>query len=101
MQPTQGRETVSVPFAWLLSERNRLAAPAGIPGGAIPVFPGPVAPRTLLAYARDGRRGLPGLRRRSGLPLAQTPCPSCTSILDSLDGAAPHLAHPLNLAVVA
>jgi predicted dithiol-disulfide oxidoreductase (DUF899 family) len=35
------------------------------------------------------------------LPLAETPCPSCTSILDSLDGAAPHLARRLNLAVVA
>ncbi len=35
------------------------------------------------------------------LPLAETPCPSCTSILDSLDGAARHLTHRLNLAVVA
>ena len=35
------------------------------------------------------------------LPLAATPCPSCTSILDSLDGAARHLAQRLNLAVVA
>ncbi len=35
------------------------------------------------------------------LPLAETPCPSCTSILDSLDGAARHLAQELNLAVVA
>jgi predicted dithiol-disulfide oxidoreductase (DUF899 family) len=35
------------------------------------------------------------------LPLAETPCPSCTSILDSLDGAARHLAQRLNLAVVA
>ena len=35
------------------------------------------------------------------LPLAETPCPSCTSILDSLDGAAPHLASRLSLAVVA
>jgi predicted dithiol-disulfide oxidoreductase (DUF899 family) len=35
------------------------------------------------------------------LPLDETPCPSCTSILDSLDGAAPHLAQRLNLAVVA
>jgi predicted dithiol-disulfide oxidoreductase (DUF899 family) len=35
------------------------------------------------------------------LPLAETPCPSCTSILDSLDGAAPHLAQRINLAVVA
>ena len=31
----------------------------------------------------------------------QNPCPMCTSILDSLDGAAPHLAQRLNLAVVA
>jgi predicted dithiol-disulfide oxidoreductase (DUF899 family) len=35
------------------------------------------------------------------LPLAETPCASCTSILDSLDGAAPHLAQRLDLAVVA
>ena len=35
------------------------------------------------------------------LPLAETPCPSCTSILDSLDGAAPHLGSAINLAVVA
>jgi predicted dithiol-disulfide oxidoreductase (DUF899 family) len=35
------------------------------------------------------------------LPLAQTPSPSCTSILDSLDGTARHLVHRLNLAVVA
>jgi predicted dithiol-disulfide oxidoreductase (DUF899 family) len=35
------------------------------------------------------------------LPLAETPCPSCTSILDSLDGAARHLSKVINLAVVA
>jgi predicted dithiol-disulfide oxidoreductase (DUF899 family) len=35
------------------------------------------------------------------LPLIETPCPSCTSILDGLNGAAPHLAQRLNLAVVA
>jgi predicted dithiol-disulfide oxidoreductase (DUF899 family) len=35
------------------------------------------------------------------LALAETPCASCTSILDSLDGAAPHLAQAVNLAVVA
>ncbi len=34
-------------------------------------------------------------------PLTETPCPSCTSILDGLDGAAPHLAQRVNLAVVA
>jgi predicted dithiol-disulfide oxidoreductase (DUF899 family) len=35
------------------------------------------------------------------LPTVETPCPSCTSILDSLDGAGRHLGHRLNLAVVA
>jgi predicted dithiol-disulfide oxidoreductase (DUF899 family) len=35
------------------------------------------------------------------LPLVETPCASCTSILDSLDGAAHHLDQQLNLAVVA
>jgi predicted dithiol-disulfide oxidoreductase (DUF899 family) len=35
------------------------------------------------------------------LPLAEMPCPSCASILDSLDGAARHLAQRINLAVVA
>jgi predicted dithiol-disulfide oxidoreductase (DUF899 family) len=34
-------------------------------------------------------------------PEAERPCPSCTSILDSLDGAAPHLAQRVALAVVA
>jgi predicted dithiol-disulfide oxidoreductase (DUF899 family) len=35
------------------------------------------------------------------LPLAETPCASCTSIIDSLDGAAQHLRRRVNLAVVA
>jgi predicted dithiol-disulfide oxidoreductase (DUF899 family) len=44
----------------------------------------------------------PGPAGETGkLPLAETPCPSCTSILDSLDGAARHLDQQLNLAVVA
>lgn len=34
-------------------------------------------------------------------PQAGAPCPLCASMLDSLDGAAPHLAQHLNLAVVA
>jgi predicted dithiol-disulfide oxidoreductase (DUF899 family) len=34
-------------------------------------------------------------------PEAERPCPSCTSILDSLDGAARHLAQRVALAVVA
>jgi predicted dithiol-disulfide oxidoreductase (DUF899 family) len=48
----------------------------------------------------DTRPG-PAEGETARLPLPETPCPSCTSILDSLDGAAPHLARKLTLAVVA
>jgi predicted dithiol-disulfide oxidoreductase (DUF899 family) len=51
-------------------------------------------------WSGDTRPG-PAEGETARLPLAETPCPSCTSILDSLDGAAPHLAHPLNFVVVA
>jgi predicted dithiol-disulfide oxidoreductase (DUF899 family) len=51
-------------------------------------------------YSGDSRPG-PARGETAKLPLAETPCASCTSILDSLDGAAPHLAQKLNLAVVA
>ncbi|WP_448507591.1 DUF899 family protein [Immundisolibacter sp.] len=34
-------------------------------------------------------------------PQATAPCPLCTSMLDSLDGAVPHLGQHVNLAVVA
>jgi predicted dithiol-disulfide oxidoreductase (DUF899 family) len=36
----------------------------------------------------------------NGMPLGVA-CPSCTSIIDALDGAAPHIAQRINLAVVA
>jgi predicted dithiol-disulfide oxidoreductase (DUF899 family) len=35
------------------------------------------------------------------LALAEGPCPSCTALLDQLDGAAEHAAQQVNLAVVA
>jgi predicted dithiol-disulfide oxidoreductase (DUF899 family) len=47
----------------------------------------------------DTRPG-PAEGQTAKLPLAETPCPSCTSLLDSLDGAAPHLAQLINLVVV-
>src|SRR5204863_4401692 len=50
-------------------------------------------------YSGD-KRPAPG-GETGKLPLAETPCASCTSILDSLDGAAPHLGQHINLAVVA
>ncbi len=51
-------------------------------------------------WSGDGRPG-PAGGETARLPLRATPCASCTSILDSLDGAAPHLAQQINLAVVA
>jgi len=51
-------------------------------------------------YSGDTRPG-PAEGETARLPLAETPCASCTSILDSLDGAARHLSQAVNLAVVA
>ncbi len=51
-------------------------------------------------YSGDSRPG-PEEGETARLPLSETPCASCTSILDSLDGAARHLAGRLNLVVVA
>jgi predicted dithiol-disulfide oxidoreductase (DUF899 family) len=51
-------------------------------------------------HSGDTRPG-PAEGETAKLPLAETPCASCTSILDSLDGACPHLGRVLNLAVVA
>jgi predicted dithiol-disulfide oxidoreductase (DUF899 family) len=48
----------------------------------------------------DSRPG-PAAGETAALPLKETPCPSCTSILDSLDGAAPHVGQRVNLAVIA
>jgi predicted dithiol-disulfide oxidoreductase (DUF899 family) len=50
-------------------------------------------------FSGDTRPGPDG--ETGKLPLTETPCASCTSILDSLDGAALHLARRLNLVVVA
>ncbi|MFZ1995683.1 MAG: DUF899 family protein [Solirubrobacteraceae bacterium] len=51
-------------------------------------------------HAADTRPG-PEDGETALLPLAETPCASCTSILDSLDGAARHLTTRLNLIAVA
>lgn len=51
-------------------------------------------------WSGDTRAG-PASGETARLPVAETPCPSCTSILDSLDGAAVHLAQAINLVVVA
>jgi predicted dithiol-disulfide oxidoreductase (DUF899 family) len=48
----------------------------------------------------DERRG-PERGQTALLPLAEGPCPSCTALLDQLDGAAEHASQQINLAVVA
>ena len=51
-------------------------------------------------YSADDRPG-PSDGKTAELPLKETPCASCTSILDSLDGAARQLPRQINLAVIA
>jgi predicted dithiol-disulfide oxidoreductase (DUF899 family) len=43
----------------------------------------------------------PASGRTARLPLAEGPCPSCTALLDQLDGAAEHAGQHLSLVVVA
>ncbi|MGH9262511.1 MAG: DUF899 family protein [Acidimicrobiales bacterium] len=51
-------------------------------------------------HSGDDRPGPPG-GQTALLPLAENPCPSCTAMLDQLDGAAEHVSQQINLAVVA
>src|SRR5258708_10964428 len=50
--------------------------------------------------ADDTSPGPPG-GQTALLPLAEGPCPSCTALLDQLDGAAGHVCQHVNLAVAA
>jgi predicted dithiol-disulfide oxidoreductase (DUF899 family) len=50
--------------------------------------------------ANDDRPG-PRTGASASLPLTASPCPSCTSLLDQLDGAADHVAPRTNLFAVA
>jgi predicted dithiol-disulfide oxidoreductase (DUF899 family) len=54
-------------------------------------------------FPRDPDDQTPGPRDGDTalLPLAEGPCPSCTALLDQLDGAAEHAGQHVNLAVVA
>jgi predicted dithiol-disulfide oxidoreductase (DUF899 family) len=51
--------------------------------------------------AADDDRPGPRTGASALLPLAEGPCPSCTSLLDQLDGAADHVAPRVNLVAVA
>jgi predicted dithiol-disulfide oxidoreductase (DUF899 family) len=91
------------------------------PGGLVPedyVFEGregAVRLSELLAPGRDSlavysfmfprdpgdHRPGPAHGKTALLPLAQSPCPSCTAMLDQLDGAAEHVAPLANLVAIA
>jgi predicted dithiol-disulfide oxidoreductase (DUF899 family) len=51
-------------------------------------------------HPTDERPG-PRTGQTARLPLLDSPCPSCTALLDQLDGAAEHVAQRANFAVVA
>src|SRR5882672_7169808 len=51
-------------------------------------------------WSEDPRAGAPG-GKTALLPLVEQPCPSCTSVVDGLDGPAFHLAERTNLVVIA
>ena len=51
-------------------------------------------------WSEDARAGAPG-GKTAELPLVDQPCPSCTSVVDGLEGAAFHLAERTNLVVIA
>jgi len=50
-------------------------------------------------WSEDQRAGAPG-GKTAELPLIEQPCPSCTSVVDGLEGAAFHLAERTNLVVI-
>jgi predicted dithiol-disulfide oxidoreductase (DUF899 family) len=54
-------------------------------------------------FPRDPADRSPGAATGStaSLPLEESPCPSCTALLDQLDGAAEHASRRMNLAVIA
>jgi predicted dithiol-disulfide oxidoreductase (DUF899 family) len=56
-----------------------------------------------MMFPRDPRDERPGPTsgQTARLPLAEGPCPSCTALLDQLDGTAEHLSQNMNFAVVA
>jgi predicted dithiol-disulfide oxidoreductase (DUF899 family) len=51
-------------------------------------------------WPEDPRAGAPG-GETAKLPLVEQPCPSCTSVVDGLEGAAFHLAERTNVVVIA
>ena len=73
------------------------------PGGVVPqdyMFQTPNGPVALSGLFEDGKTTLALYSFMLGAE-DTTPCPSCTAVVDSLDGAAPHLTQRINLAIAA
>ena len=51
-------------------------------------------------WSKDARAGAPE-GKTALLPLVEQPCPSCTSVVDGLNGPAAHISDRVNLAIVA
>jgi predicted dithiol-disulfide oxidoreductase (DUF899 family) len=104
--PSCGRSftALSAPAAWLVqvehcarrecrgAEESELFAP----GKNLLVIYSMMFPR-----AADDTSPAPPGGQTALLPLAEGPCPSCTALLDQLDGAAGHAAEHVTLAVAA
>jgi predicted dithiol-disulfide oxidoreductase (DUF899 family) len=93
----------AVPADYVFQGRGPGGAPAPVrlsellaPGMSSLVIYSMMFPRA----ADDTSPGPPG-GYTALLPLAEGPCPSCTALLDQLDGAAEHLAQHVSLAVAA
>jgi predicted dithiol-disulfide oxidoreductase (DUF899 family) len=56
-----------------------------------------------MMFPRDpgDKRPGPGGGQTARLPLAEAPCPSCTALVDQLEGAAEHVSQRANLVVIA
>jgi predicted dithiol-disulfide oxidoreductase (DUF899 family) len=57
--------------------------------------------RRAMEAVAEARRRLPPGGQTALLPPAEGPCPSCTALLDQLDGAAGHAAQHVSLVVAA
>src|SRR5712691_860936 len=83
LAPGGGRAAVRLSELFAAGKNSLVVYSMMFPRAADDTSPGPPAGQTAL------------------LPLAEGPCPSCTALLDQLDGAAEHVCQRVNLAVAA
>jgi predicted dithiol-disulfide oxidoreductase (DUF899 family) len=92
-----------VPEDYVFQARGPGGAPAQVPLSEL-FAPGKnslVIYSMMFPRAADDKSPGPPAGQTALLPLAEGPCPSCTALLDQLDGAAGHVSQHVNLAVAA